>query len=111
MKPPIWAHSSRVSSGSRHALDHLTQLHDDLTQIPPVRSGWQPPAGFDAGARALAAWLDATKDPEAASDPAVFKALEDASKRLNDERKTGRDKMLEDVALQRTPAVTARGRS
>ena len=91
-----------------HALDHLTRLHNDLTQIPPVRSGWRPPAGYDAGARALAVWLDATKDPAAPSDLTVFNALEKASQRLNDERDTGRDKILEDVALQRTPAVTAR---
>jgi hypothetical protein len=34
--------------------------------------------------------------------------VEDASKWLNDERKTGRDKILEDVAVQRIPAETAR---
>ena len=60
------------------------------------------------GARALAAWLDATKDPEASPDPAVFKAVEDASKQLSAERKTDREKLLEDVALQRMPAATAR---
>jgi phosphate:Na+ symporter len=91
-----------------HALDHLTQLDDDLVLIPSEAGDWQPPAGFEAGARALAAWLDATRDPEAASDPAILKATEDASKRLNDERKIGRDKILEDVALQRIPAETAR---
>jgi phosphate:Na+ symporter len=91
-----------------HALDHLTELHDDLTRIPPAVSGWQPPAGFEAGARALDKWLDATRDPKAAPDPAIFKAVEDASKQLSAERKTGREKMLEDVALQRTPAATAR---
>ena len=91
-----------------HALDHLTELHDDLTRIPPAVSGWQPPAEFEAGARALAEWLDATKDPGAAPNPAIFKAVEDASKRLSAERKTGREKMLEDVALQRTATATAR---
>ena len=91
-----------------HALDHLTQLHDDLTRIPPAVSGWQPPAVFEAGARALAKWLDATKDPEASPDPAVFKAVEDASKQLSAERKTDREKLLEDVALQRMPTATAR---
>jgi phosphate:Na+ symporter len=91
-----------------HALDHLTQLHDDLTRIPPAVSGWQPPAGFEAGARALARWLDATKDPEASSDPAVFKAVEDASKKLSAERKSAREKLLEDVALQRMATATAR---
>src|SRR5215471_11015152 len=49
-----------------HALDHLTDLHDDLTRIPPAVSGWQPPADFKAGAQALAAWVDATRDPRAA---------------------------------------------
>jgi phosphate:Na+ symporter len=91
-----------------HALDHLTELHDDLTRIPPAASGWQPPAEFEAGARALAGWLDATKDPKAGPDPGILKSVEDASKRLSAERKTGREKMLEDVALQRTATATAR---
>ena len=34
--------------------------------------------------------------------------MKDASKRLTDDRKTGRDEMLEDVALQRMSADTAR---
>ena len=91
-----------------HALDHLNQLHDDLDADPVGGGRLAAPAGFEAGARALAAWLDATKDPEAAPGPAIFEAMEDASKQLTDERKTGRDKMLEDVALQRIPAETAR---
>jgi phosphate:Na+ symporter len=91
-----------------HALDHLSQLHDDFTRIPPEMSGWQRPAGFEEGARALASWLETTKDPEAAPGPAIFKAMESASKRLADERETGRDKILQDVALQRMPAETAR---
>jgi phosphate:Na+ symporter len=91
-----------------HALDHLNQLNDDLTRLPSEAGDWQPPAGFEAGARALGAWLDATKDPKAASNRAIFKAVEDASRRLDDKRKTGRDKILEDVALQRVPAETAR---
>jgi phosphate:Na+ symporter len=91
-----------------HALDHLIQLHEDLTRIPSAVSGLQPPSGFEAGARALAAWLDATKDLEAASDPAIFEAVEDASKQLSAECKTGRDKILEDIALQRMPIATAR---
>jgi phosphate:Na+ symporter len=80
----------------------------DLTRIPSAVSSWQPPPGFAAGAQALAAWLDATKDSEAAPDPAIFKAVEEASKELSAERKTGREQMLEDVALQRTPTATAR---
>ena len=90
-----------------HALDHLTELHDDLKSIPATVSGWQRPARFEVGARALAAWLDATEDLEAVENPAIFKAIEDASKQLAAERKTGREKMLEDVALQRTPTATA----
>ena len=91
-----------------HALDHLTELEDDLTHIPPTASAWQHTPAFQAGARALAAWIDATKEPEAQPAPAVFKALEDSSKQLSAERKTGRDRMLEDVALQRMPSATAR---
>jgi phosphate:Na+ symporter len=91
-----------------HALDHLGQLHHDLEDIPPLVSNWQPPPGFAAGAGAIAAWLDATKDPEASADPATFEALEEGSKQLNAERKTERNKMLEEVALQRTPTATAR---
>jgi len=91
-----------------HALDHLGEIHDDLTDIPPVAIGWQPPAGFEAGAQALASWSGATRDPQSAPEAAIFKALEDASKQLNEERKTGREKILEDIALQRTPMATAR---
>jgi phosphate:Na+ symporter len=91
-----------------HALDHLTELDDDLGSIPPVACDWQPPPGFEAGAGALAAWIDATKDPEAEPAPAIFKALEEASKQLSAERKAGREKLLADVALQRAPAATAR---
>jgi phosphate:Na+ symporter len=91
-----------------HALDHLTELHDDLTRIPPPAGDWQPPASLEAGARALVAWLDATKDPEAQPPLAIFKALEDSSKQLSAERKTGREQILNDIALQRTPAATAR---
>ena len=91
-----------------HALDHLTELHDDLKQVPPAVVGGQPVAGFEAGAQALGSWLQATKDPKEAHDPAIFKALEDASKQLNEKRKTDRAKILEDIALQRTPMATAR---
>lgn len=91
-----------------HALDHLTQLDDDLAHIPSAVGQVQLPASFDAGARALAAWLDTTKDAGAASDPAVFVALEDASERLSAECKAAREKTLEDIALQRAPTATAR---
>src|SRR5262245_1874246 len=91
-----------------HALDHLTELHDDLKRAPAAAADCQPPAAFETGARALAAWLDATRDPKAKPDADVFEAIEDASKQLDDARKSGREKLLEDLALQRTPAATAR---
>jgi phosphate:Na+ symporter len=91
-----------------HALDHLSQLDDDFTRIPPEMSDWQRPAVFEEGARALAAWLETAKDPGGHPGPASFKAMESASKRLADERKTARDTILQDVALQRMPAETAR---
>ncbi len=49
----------------------------------------------------LRSLLDATKDLQSAVDPAVFTAVEDASKQLSAERKTSREKLLEDLALQR----------
>src|SRR5262245_33340089 len=48
-----------------HALDHLSSLERDLGRIPPAIDGWQPPAGFEAGAHTLAVWLDASSDPNA----------------------------------------------
>jgi phosphate:Na+ symporter len=91
-----------------HALDHLEELHDDLGRIPAVAGAWQAPAGFEAGARALASWLDATQDPGASPDPALFKSIEAAAEQLAAERRSGRERILEDVALQRTPPATAR---
>jgi phosphate:Na+ symporter len=91
-----------------HALDHLNQLDEDLTRVPPDARGWQLPVSFEESARALAVWLETMKDPEAAPEATIFKAMENASKRLADERKISRDKMLQDVALQRAPAETAR---
>lgn len=93
-----------------HALDHLTELQDDLKRTPPVVSDWNPPAGFQSGAKALAGWLDATQDPEAKPDQAIFQALEESSKQLASERKNGRSQVLEEIALQRTPATAARAR-
>jgi phosphate:Na+ symporter len=92
-----------------HAVDHLRQLNDDLTSIPSAVGGWKAPVGFDLAARAPTGWLDATKDPGAGSNPAISEALQDASGQLSAERKAGRDKVLEEVALQRTPTATARG--
>ena len=108
MKPRI---SPRLSPGwSRvcHALDHLTQLHDDLRRVPPAVDGWEPPTGFDAGAQALSAWLNVSKDPSATPAPPVFDALEAASKQLTGERAVNRVTMLENIALQRMPTSTAR---
>jgi phosphate:Na+ symporter len=91
-----------------HALDHLTQLHHDLTHLPPAVGREQLPGSFATGARALAALLEFTKNPEASPDPALFAALEDASKRLSADCRAVRQKTLEDVALQRVSAATAR---
>jgi phosphate:Na+ symporter len=46
--------------------------------------------------------------PATPSDPAIFAALGLASTQLSAERKAGRDAMLENVAVQRTPAAAAR---
>ena len=91
-----------------HALDHLRALNDDLKRIPPVAIRGQSSAVFKTGAQALGSWLDATKDPNEAPESAIFEALEAASKQLSEERKTGRAKILEETALQRTPMTTAR---
>ncbi len=90
-----------------HAIDHLTELQKDLTQIPPVTDA-QLPATLEAGHRALSALIESTTDPESSPDVAIFKAVEDASKRLSDERTSGRRKLLENVALQQVSASTAR---
>ena len=89
-------------------MDHLAELDDDLARTSPTAGDWQPPAGFDAAAQALAAWLDATETPDATVDPAIYQALEAASKQLGAERVTGRQELLEAVALQRMPAALAR---
>lgn len=93
-----------------HALDHLTELHGDLAQVPTAASNGRLPATFEAGARALVEWLDATKDPETVLNPSIFKTLSNASHQLGAERDSGRTALLEDVALQRVPATTARAR-
>ena len=42
-----------------------------------------------------------------AFDPAILDAIESASVQTAAESRTGREKILEDIALQRTPASTA----
>lgn len=91
-----------------HALDHLNRLHIDLIERPPVGADFPPPPSFTAGARALAAWLDATRDPAATVEPAAVAAIENAARLVAEERRAGRDKLLEDVALQRVSTGTAR---
>jgi phosphate:Na+ symporter len=91
-----------------HALDHLAELDRDLTKTPPPAGDWQPPEEFLAGARALAGLLEASREPGAPIDPAVFAAVAAASQRLSEQRKMGRETLLEDVALQRMPAAAAR---
>jgi phosphate:Na+ symporter len=92
-----------------HALDHLTELHDDLTRVPSAASRIESP-GFEAAARALGALLDASKDPARAPDADAFGAVEVATKQLRDECRTGRAQILDDLGLQRMPAATARTR-
>jgi hypothetical protein len=92
-----------------HALDHLSSLERDLGRIPPAINGWQPPTSFEVGAHRLAAWLDASSDPNATVDPAVSLAIHEASKRLSEESRTGREQLLDDIALKRTATATARG--
>jgi phosphate:Na+ symporter len=91
-----------------HALDHLAELHDDLAQLPAPASGWRPPTNVVAGAQALAGWLAATKDPESVPEPYVLEALRHSSEQLTLDRDSTRKTLLEDIALQRTPAATAR---
>jgi phosphate:Na+ symporter len=91
-----------------HALDHLTALDAVLARTPPLAAGWPPPASFDAGARALDGWLEATADPKAVPPPAAVAAVEAASKRLAADREAGRATLLEEVALQRRSAADAR---
>jgi phosphate:Na+ symporter len=91
-----------------HALDHLNRLHIDLIERPPVGADFFSPPSFTAGARTLAAWLDATRDPEATVRPEAVAAIGDAAQLVAEERRAGRDKLLEDVALQRVSTGTAR---
>jgi len=48
------------------------------------------------------------RETSRAAEPVIVEWMESGSKRLADERKTGRDKLLEDLALQRIPAEVAR---
>ncbi len=91
-----------------HALDHLNQLHHDLIRIPPVGGGLPPPSSFAESARAFASWFDATHDPTATAEPMLAAAIEAAANCIAEERRTGRDKLLEDVALQRVAPDAAR---
>ncbi|HEV2099224.1 MAG TPA: Na/Pi symporter [Stellaceae bacterium] len=91
-----------------HAVDHLNELHGDLRRTPSSESNWQRPVAFEDTALALRAWLDATKDPEKTSDPAIVSAVASASNQLTAACKIERDRLLAAVALQRTPAETAR---
>ena len=91
-----------------HALDHLTELDADLAQMPATPGDWSPPAGFAAGAAALGELLDAVRDPNRRPSPEAFRAVEEASRTLREERQSGRQQLLEDIALQRIPAASAR---
>ncbi|MEJ8810106.1 Na/Pi symporter [Variovorax ureilyticus] len=90
-----------------HALDDLSTLQRELARIPAAVGDWQPPPGYAAGARALATWLDATKDPESAAGTAITSPVEEARAQLVHERKAERERLLGEVALRRVPAATA----
>jgi phosphate:Na+ symporter len=91
-----------------HALDHLVGLHEYLSRIPAPASPSQPPNSFMTGAQALGAWLQATRDPGAAPDPADIKMVAAASKQVESVCQVERERLLEDVALQRLSAAAAR---
>ena len=91
-----------------HALDHLNQLHGDLIRRPPIGTSFTPPPSFAASAQTLAPWLDTTRDPGATVEPVVVAAIGGAAHLIAEERRTSRDKLLEDVALQRVSTETAR---
>jgi phosphate:Na+ symporter len=91
-----------------HALDHLRVLQLDLERVPPVADEWQPPLAFDTGARVLATWLDLTAIPEMVLGPDVVEQIEEASKQLTTECRAGREGLLQDLTLARTPMTTGR---
>jgi phosphate:Na+ symporter len=92
-----------------HALDHLSVLERDLGRIPPAVNGWQPPVTFEVAAHTLSAWLDASLDPDEMVDAAVSLAIHEASKRLAEDSRSERERVLGGIALKRTPVATARG--
>jgi phosphate:Na+ symporter len=91
-----------------HAMDHLGELDEELKRVPPVDGQWQAPDSFQAGANALGEWMETSGDPEAPVESGVIDAIEAASKQLHDDRKTGRDALLEDMAFRRLTAETVR---
>jgi hypothetical protein len=74
------------------------RLYVELIQRPPGATGL--PSSFRA------AWLDATRDAGACVGPVVVTAIEDAAHLVAEERRTDRDKLLEDLALQRISTET-----
>lgn len=90
-----------------HALDHLTELQKDLSQIPPKGSD-PSPASMEEAATALGKWIDSVADPKSPPAPSIYRTIENASKRLGDDRIAGRRKVLEALALQQVSAATAR---
>jgi phosphate:Na+ symporter len=90
-----------------HALDHLNRLHVDLIRRPHVAARLPPPS-FPASVQALAAWLDATRDAGPCVEPTVVAAIEDAAHMVAKDCRSNRNKLLEDVALQRISTETTR---
>jgi phosphate:Na+ symporter len=77
--------------------------HQSFMTTERIRRTWQPPRPSELGVGQVV-----EHHKGSAGDNGHLQALEDASKQLNAERKTGREKMLEDVALQRIATATAR---
>jgi phosphate:Na+ symporter len=90
-----------------HAIDHLKRLHEDLGDATATTALATSTTAADAGAQALAAWLEAQKAPSDVVSGSVLHAVDAASTQLSAERKALREKILESVARQQTPAAAA----
>lgn len=88
-----------------HAIDHLKRLQEDLGQSAVFLTTPTPAAA--AGAQALTAWLEAQRTPTAVVNDSILHTVDAASAQLTQERKAFREKILESVARQQTPASTA----
>ncbi|MFW9611191.1 MAG: Na/Pi cotransporter family protein [Fluviibacter sp.] len=90
-----------------HAVDHLKSLDDHLAQGAAKITVSEAPDSFGAGARALSAWLDATKAPSIPVADDIVSAVAQASAQLEADRKLGRQEILASVALQKLSTAAA----